>query len=97
MLILLQHHQAGAAPHGLAQPDAHGRARAGAHEREGGRAPVPHPGCRACERFPGLKVWGHKDLILMQCMNTIMRDDQDHFVWWSLIHGLETIRARKDF
>ncbi|RPJ54673.1 MAG: hypothetical protein EHM12_13510 [Dehalococcoidia bacterium] len=27
----------------------------------------------------------------------IMGDDQDYFVWWSLIHGLETIRARKDF
>ena len=27
----------------------------------------------------------------------IMGDDQDYFVWWSLIRGLETIRARKDF
>jgi len=23
-------------------------------------------------------------------------DDQDYFVWWSLIHGLEAVRARKD-
>lgn len=23
-------------------------------------------------------------------------DDQDYFVWWSLIHGLEAIRGRKD-
>ncbi len=23
-------------------------------------------------------------------------DDQDYFVWWSLIHGLEALRARKD-
>jgi hypothetical protein len=23
-------------------------------------------------------------------------DDQDYFVWWSLVHGLETIRSRKD-
>jgi hypothetical protein len=23
-------------------------------------------------------------------------DDQDHFVWWSLIHGLEAIRNRKE-
>lgn len=26
-----------------------------------------------------------------------MGDDQDYFVWWSLIRGLETVRARKDF
>jgi hypothetical protein len=24
-------------------------------------------------------------------------DDQDYFVWWSLIRGLEAVRARKDF
>jgi hypothetical protein len=23
-------------------------------------------------------------------------DDQDYFVWWSLIRGLEAVRARKD-
>jgi hypothetical protein len=23
-------------------------------------------------------------------------DDQDYFIWWSLIHGLEAIRSRKD-
>jgi hypothetical protein len=23
-------------------------------------------------------------------------DDQDYFVWWSLIRGLEVVRARKD-
>ena len=23
-------------------------------------------------------------------------DDQDYFVWWSLVHGLEAIRSRKD-
>jgi hypothetical protein len=23
-------------------------------------------------------------------------DDQDYFVWWSLIHGLEAIKNRKD-
>lgn len=23
-------------------------------------------------------------------------DDQDYFVWWSLIHGLEALRARKE-
>ena len=23
-------------------------------------------------------------------------DDQDYFVWWSLIHGLKAIRGRKD-
>ena len=27
----------------------------------------------------------------------IMGDDQDYFVWWSLIRGLEAVRARKDF
>ena len=27
----------------------------------------------------------------------LLGDDQDYFVWWSLIRGLETIRARKDF
>jgi hypothetical protein len=27
----------------------------------------------------------------------IMGDDQDYFMWWSLIHGLEALRARKDF
>lgn len=26
----------------------------------------------------------------------IMGDDQDYFVWWSLIRGLEAVRARKD-
>ena len=26
-----------------------------------------------------------------------MGDDQDYFVWWSLIRGLEAVRARKDF
>jgi len=26
----------------------------------------------------------------------ILGDDQDYFVWWSLIRGLETVRARKD-
>lgn len=26
-----------------------------------------------------------------------MGDDQDYFVWWSLIRGLEALRARKDF
>lgn len=99
-------------------------------------------------------VCGHKDFILMRCMNTIMGadakkadadpiiqdalrrelalfetrerlvlseikdmeqkygmtssefwnkfeigvlgDDQDYFVWWSLIRGLEAVRARKD-
>lgn len=25
-----------------------------------------------------------------------MGDDQDYFVWWSLIHGLEAIKSRKD-
>jgi len=24
-------------------------------------------------------------------------DDQDYFVWWSLIRGLEVVRARKEF
>jgi hypothetical protein len=23
-------------------------------------------------------------------------DDQDYFVWWSLIHGLEALRVRKE-
>ncbi|HSD57904.1 MAG TPA: hypothetical protein VLB04_06950 [Methanotrichaceae archaeon] len=23
-------------------------------------------------------------------------DDQDYFVWWSLIHGLEAIKSRED-
>jgi hypothetical protein len=27
----------------------------------------------------------------------IMGDDQNYFVWWSLIHGLEAVRARKEF
>ena len=27
----------------------------------------------------------------------IIGDDQDYFVWWSLIRGLEAVRARKDF
>jgi hypothetical protein len=26
-----------------------------------------------------------------------MGDDQDYFVWWSLIRGLEAVRARKEF
>lgn len=26
----------------------------------------------------------------------IMGDDQDYFVWWSLIRGLEAVRGRKD-
>jgi hypothetical protein len=26
----------------------------------------------------------------------ILGDDQDYFVWWSLIRGLETVRARTD-
>ena len=27
----------------------------------------------------------------------IMGDDQDYFVWWSLIRGLDAVRARKEF
>ena len=26
----------------------------------------------------------------------ILGDDQDYFVWWSLIRGLEAVRGRKD-
>jgi len=26
----------------------------------------------------------------------IIGDDQDYFVWWSLIHGLEAVRSRID-
>ncbi len=26
----------------------------------------------------------------------VLGDDQDYFVWWSLIRGLEAVRARKD-
>jgi len=26
----------------------------------------------------------------------LLGDDQDYFVWWSLIHGLEAARKRKD-
>lgn len=26
----------------------------------------------------------------------IIGDDQDYFIWWSLIHGLEAVRARID-
>ena len=28
--------------------------------------------------------------------NGLLDDDQDYFVWWSLIHGLEAIRERKN-
>jgi len=27
----------------------------------------------------------------------IMEDDQDDFVWWSLIRGLDAVRTRKEF
>ena len=33
------------------------------------------PDAELAKGFPGLKVWGHKDFILMRCMNTIMGAD----------------------
>jgi tRNA 2-selenouridine synthase SelU len=56
------------------------------------RERLTHSEVLEMERKYGMK--SHEFLDSFQ--NSALGDDQDYFVWWSLIHGLEAIRSRKD-
>lgn len=58
----------------------------------GSRERITCPEITELERKYGMN--SHEFLDKLQ--KGALGDDQDYFVWWSLIHGLEAIRSRKD-